>query len=47
VNSTKVFILSINKESLYKTEAEKAGADGYICKDDFVDEIEHLLKGSL
>ncbi|MAT59039.1 MAG: hypothetical protein CMF23_13800 [Ignavibacteriae bacterium] len=46
INSTKVFILSINKENLYKTDAENAGADGYICKDNFVDEIEYILKGN-
>lgn len=42
-NPPKVIILSMNNDNIYKEEAFKAGADGFITKGDFVIEMEKLL----
>ncbi len=39
----RVIMLSLNDESVYREEAFKAGADGFISKKDFVKEIRKIL----
>lgn len=42
-NPPKVIIVSVNNEDVYREEAIKAGADGFICKSDFVDEVSKIF----